>query len=318
MHPNEHSRRIADPNRTKEDAARTFEPWRRHLTGLAYRMLGSVAEAEDVVQDAYLRWHAVDRTAVADPRAYLSKIVTRLCLDHLKSARVRRETYVGPWLPEPVVDENAFAADTMSDYADDRSVAFLMTLERLSPLERAAFLLHDVFDMEFTEIGDALGRTPAACRQLAVRAREHVRAARPRFSTGSEEQTRLYDAFHRAMLSGNAGELVGVLAEDAVLYSDGGGKRAAALNPIYGRDKILRFLVGVARKKGLPTADQVRRAQINGLPGFIIESNDGEIETFALDIREERIVAIYSVRNPEKLRHLAGTGLHAPPAGARH
>ncbi len=294
-----------------EEAARTFEPLRRHLTGLAYRMLGSVAEAEDIVQEAYLRWHKTDRAAVTVPRAYLSKVVTRLCLDHLKSARVRRETYVGPWLPEPVVDDSAFAVEAMGDYADDLSMALLMTLERLSPLERAAFLLHDVFDMDFADIADALGRSPAACRQLAVRARDHVRASRPRFKTGADERTRLYDAFHRAVVSGNAGDLVRLLAQDAVLYSDGGGKRAAARNPIFGRDKILRFFTGLARKYGPTPSERVRRAEINGMPGFVITDEEGNVETLALDIQADRIVALYAVRNPDKLRHVADLARHA-------
>src|SRR5262249_36301454 len=164
-----------DTNRN--DAAHSFEPLRRNLTGLAYRMLGSLAEAEDVVQEAYLRWHAADRTAVAEPRTYLSRVVARLCLDQMKSARARRETYVGPWLPEPIVDEAAVAPDTASELADDLSVALLLTLERLSPLERAAFLMHDVFELNFTEVAAALDRSAEACRQLAARARTHVREA---------------------------------------------------------------------------------------------------------------------------------------------
>jgi RNA polymerase sigma-70 factor (ECF subfamily) len=152
-----------------DEAAQTFEPHRRRLTGLAYRMIGSLADAEDVVQDAYLRWHALDRRKVADPRAYLSKVVVRLCLDHLKSARMRRESYVGPWLPDPIIDDPAFAPDARSELADDLSVALLMTLERLSPLERAAFLLHDVFDMNFDAIAGVLERSAPACRQLAAR-----------------------------------------------------------------------------------------------------------------------------------------------------
>ena len=159
-----------------EDAARSFEPHRRRLMALAYRMLGSLAGAEDAVQEAYVRWHATDRTRIQSPRAFLSRVVTRLCLDELKSARSRRETYVGPWLPEPVLDDEALIVDAENEYADDLSVALLLTLERLSPLERAAFLLHDVFDLSFAEVGETLGRGEAACRQLAARAREHVYA----------------------------------------------------------------------------------------------------------------------------------------------
>ena len=286
------------------DAARDFEPHRRHLVGLAYRMLGSLAEAEDAVQEAYLRWHRADRASVANPRAFLSKTVTRLCLDTLKSARARRETYVGPWLPEPVLDAAALAADTASDYADDLSVTLMLALERLSPLERAAFLLHDVFDMDFAEVGETLGRNAAACRQLAARARDHVRAARPRFRVSAEDGAKVVDAFLAASRSGDAGGLARLLAESAVLYTDGGGKKIAALNPIYGRDRIVRFWTSVARKQQLHPVIGVRPAEVNGLPGFVAVERDGTRQTVALDLRDGTIAAIYIVRNPDKLHHV--------------
>ena len=287
-----------------EDAAQTFERHRRRLTGLAYRMLGSLAEAEDIVQDAYLRWHKADRNTVADARAYLSSTVARLCLDHLKSARVRREQYVGPWLPEPIVDPSILAPDAASELADDLSVALLMTLERLSPLERAAFILHDVFDMDFDTIASVLDRNVAACRQLAARARAHVHDERPRFNASPEDAARLSDAFQQAVLSGNVAGLGQMLAADAVLYTDGGGKRTAALNPIRGSDKIMRFFAGIAQKRGLSTLATFRRLSLNGLPGFIFVDDEGAIETLALDINDGRIAAIYAVRNPDKLGHL--------------
>jgi RNA polymerase sigma-70 factor (ECF subfamily) len=291
-----------------DEAAVTFEPHRRRLTGLAYRMLGSLSEAEDIVQDAYLRWHAAERGRVDNPRAYLSRTVARLCLDHLKSARARRETYVGPWLPEPIVDQTALAPDTASELADDLSLALLMALERLSPLERAAFLLHDVFEMEFGDIAKVLDRSESACRQLAARGRAHVHDARPRFRVPEEEVARIADAFQRAIVSGNATKFAEVLAADAILYSDGGGKRAAALNPIYGRDKIVRFFEGVARGGGLPAA--VRQVQVNGLPGFVMVDRDGNIDTIAtIDIRDGHVVAIYAVRNPDKLAHVSLSSL---------
>src|SRR5579863_134598 len=221
--------------------AQSFEAHRRPLIGLAYRMLGSRAEAEDVVQDAYLRWHAADRNAILEPRRYLGTVVTRLCLDRMKSARARREIYVGQWLPEPVVDE-AFDDDNAGDLAHDISVALMLVLERLSPLERASFLLHDVFGVDFTEVSRTLGRGEAACRQLAARAREHVQTERPRFSASREDGDRLAAAFVKATASGDTQALAQILAKDVVLYSDGGGKRAAALNPIYGADKVVRFL----------------------------------------------------------------------------
>src|SRR5215475_5163401 len=195
-----------------------FETHRRALTGLAYRMLGSRAEAEDIVQDAYLRWHAADRTAIEEPRRYLGTVVTRLCLDRMKSARARREFYVGQWLPEPVVDE-AFDDETAGDLAHDISVALMLVLERLSPLERASFLLHDVFGLDFAEVSRALGRSHAACRQLAARGREHIGAGRPRFPASSEDGRRLAAAFHLAAISGDAQALAQMLTHDVVLYS---------------------------------------------------------------------------------------------------
>jgi RNA polymerase sigma-70 factor, ECF subfamily len=280
-----------------------FEAHRRTLTGLAYRMLGSRAEAEDVVQDAYLRWHAREAVAIEEPRRYLSTVVTRLRLDRMKSARARRELYVGQWLPEPVVDE-AFDAETAGDLAHDISVALMLVLERLSPLERASFLLHDVFGLDFAEVSRALGRTETACRQLAARARAHVAAGRPRFPATSEDGSRLAAAFHQAATSGDVNALTQVLASDVVLYSDGGGKRVAALNPIVGREKVLRFIAGVSRKgTGLATIE-ARPATVNGLPGFVLRGEDGAIDTIAFEWRDSRVTAIYITRNPDKLRHV--------------
>jgi RNA polymerase sigma-70 factor, ECF subfamily len=219
-------------------AAAAFEPHRRALTGLAYRMLGSVSDAEDVVQDAFLRWHAAPRGEVAEPRAYLMRVVTRLCLDVMKSAQARRETYVGPWLPEPVLDAASVQPDTAGELAEDISVALLLALERLSPAERAAFLLHDVFDRDFSEVAAALGRSEAACRQLASRARAHVRASPRRFSADPAEGQRLAAAFMLAAQTGDVAALTGLLAADATLHSDGGGVRIAALNIIRGADRM--------------------------------------------------------------------------------
>ena len=286
-------------------AVDAFEAHRDHLLGLAYRMLGSIAEAEDVVQEAYLRWHKTDTDAVTDPRAYLARVVTRLGLDHLKSARVRREHYVGPWLPEPVVDADALSAGTASEYADDVTVALLLALERLSPLERAAFLLHDVFDLDFAEVARTLDRSEAACRQLAARGRAHVREARPRFPVDPGAAERLAAAFLTAAREGDADALRAILAEDAVLRSDGGGKRPAALAPILGRDRIVRFFAGVTRK--LREAGYVLTltpARINGQPGVVFRDADGIVQTMALEIRDGAIVAVDIVRNPDKLGHL--------------
>ncbi len=280
------------------DAAQAFEPHRRFLVGVAYRMLGSVAEAEDVVQDSFLRWEGADRSEVAEPRAFLARIVTRLCLDRLKSARAKREAYVGTWLPEPLVE-----APDAAEVADDVSVALLLTLERLSPLERAAFLLHDVFDMDYAQIAGVLDRSEAACRQLATRARDHVREEKPRFEPSREDELRLAAAFATAMVSGDMAALGKLLAEDAVFYSDGGGKLRAALNPIYGRDKIVRFFAGILRK-GAPLGTVAGQpARINGLPGFVMHGELGP-ETVAIESRGDQVVAIYLVRNPDKLKHV--------------
>jgi len=285
------------------DGIQAFEAHRRALMGLAYRMLGSRAEAEDVVQDAYLRWHGTDRATVEEPRRYLGRVVTRLCLDRMKSAQARRELYVGQWLPEPVVDE-AFDDDTAGDLAHDISVALMLVLERLSPLERASFLLHDVFGLDFAEVGRALDRGEATCRQLAARARQHIEDGRPRFPASPEDGYRLAAAFQKAAVSGDAQALMQVLADDAVLYSDGGGKRAAALNPIRGVDKIMRFLAGIARKNPSLAVSRARPALVNGLAGFVLREEDGSINTLAFEHRDGRITAIYVVRNPEKLQHV--------------
>ena len=263
---------------------------RSFLVGLAYRMLGSVAEAEDVVQDAFVRVAGVDD--IREPRAYLARVVTHLCLDRLKSARAKREEYVGMWLPEPVVEDPA------TPIAEDISVALMLALERLSPLERAAFLLHDVFDMDYAVVAETLDRSEAACRQLAARAREHVRSEQPRYPADEK----IVDAFAGAIATGDVTTLASLLAEDAVFYSDGGGKKKAALNPILGRAKIVRFAEGIRGKR--PTLDAVERVRINGLPGFVLHSDEG-YETIAFEIVDGLIVRIYAVRNPDKLGHLS-------------
>jgi len=278
-------------------AADSFEPHRGFLVRLAYRMLGSVAEAEDAVQDAFLRWTEVDRDAVAEPRGYLARTVSRLCLDRMKSARAHREHYVGTWLPEPIVEGGP------ASLASDLSVALLMTLERLSPLERAAFLLHDVFDMDYADIAGVLERSEPACRQLAARARDHVRDERPRFQASEDDSARLATAFHHAMMTGDVAAIAQLLHDDAVFYTDGGGKRSAALNPIYGKAKILRFVAGLAAK-GRALPERIDRARINGLHGFVMQGSEG-VETLALEIDGDRIVALYGIRNPDKLRHLS-------------
>src|SRR5262249_33529557 len=260
----------------------SFEPYRRRLAGLAYRMLGSMADAEDAVQETYLRWHGADRDEVSEPRAFLMTTTTRICLNMLTSARARREEYVGPWLPEPVVDTAALAPDRTTELSEDLSIALLLTLDRLSPLERAAFLLHDVFDFSFSEVATALERSEAACRQLGARARAHVHAVRPRGATDppprsgetAARHARPVSAFLTATQSGDLGALTQLLASDVRLVSDGGGKVAAALEVLDGADRVAPFLVGVARR-GWREDFTLRFATFNGLPGFIVGGPGG-------------------------------------------
>ena len=303
-----------NPATTSSDAAASFEPFRRRLLGLAYRMLGSMADAEDAVQETYLRWHRADRGTVTDPRAFLMTTTSRICLDMLTSARARREEYVGPWLPEPVLDTAALAPDSHTELAEDLSIALLLTLDRLSPLERAAFLLHDVFDFSFSEVANALERSEAACRQLAARARAHVRASRPRGATspsssGSTEMdakhAELIAAFIAATRSGDLNRLTELLASDVRVVTDGGGKVQAALNVLEGADRSARFLIGAARK-GWREGYTLRFAVINGLPGVIIDGPEGPIQTSAFEIEDGLVRALYVVRNSDKLRHLEG------------
>ncbi len=275
-----------------------FEERRGAMTGLAYRMLGSRADAEDVVQDAWLRWRGVEAGEVANPAGFLNKVVTRLCLDRLKSARARREVYVGEWLPEPVVD------DDHERLGEDLSVAFLLALERLTPLERAAFLLHDVFDAPFADVAKTLGRTEAACRQLAARAREHVKAGKPRYRPSAEEEQRLTSAFLAAALNGDEATLRGILAQDVVMHADGGGIVSANLNPVFGLDRAVRMLLGIKKKWPAPEGTTARLARINGAPGIVL-SHDGLVfQTMGLEIADGRIAAVYTMRNPDKLARL--------------
>jgi RNA polymerase sigma-70 factor (ECF subfamily) len=259
-------------------------------------MLGTRAEAEDAVQEALLR---VQRSATAmdDPAAYLSRTVTRVCLDTLKSARRQRETYVGPWLPEPIFDAR-------EEVHDDVTLTLMLALERLSPLERAAFLLHDVFGVAMDEVALALEREPAACRKLASRAREHVREARPRYPISAEESEQIAEAFHTASRAGDLASLKRLLAEGVVLYSDGGGKSSAATKPVLGGSRVLRFFMGLARKAGCVASRYYRPARIDGLAGFISVGPDGVPQTTALCIEDGLIRAIYMVRNPDKLQHM--------------
>jgi RNA polymerase sigma-70 factor (ECF subfamily) len=285
---------------SSQDAAAVFDPLRPSLIRVAYRMLGSVADAEDVVQDAFLRWLDVDRDAVREPATFLRRVVTRLCLDRLKAVRRERETYVGSWLPEPVVESG-------EDELDDVTLPLLMALERLSPLERAAFLLHDVFSLDFEEVAATIGRDPAACRQLASRARAHVRADRPRYPVPRERGIKIAEAFFAASRDGEMERLRALLAADVTVYADGGGKASAHTAPVAGLDNVMRLFATFASVFAVSRSRLVRYGFINGLPGFITIERGDILQTTALEIEHGRVVAVYAVRNPDKLRHVADT-----------
>jgi RNA polymerase sigma-70 factor (ECF subfamily) len=278
-----------------------FEAQRPRLKRLAYRMLGSVAEAEDAVQDAWLRWTRAGDD-VADPVGWLVRTTSRLCIDRLRAAKAQREAYRGPWLPDPLIEE---LTEDPAERAEDVSVAFLLALERLSPLERAVFLLHDVFDEDYAAVAETLGRTEPAVRQLAARARSHVRDARPRFSVSQEEAGRLATAFMTAAAQGDYAALSQLLAKDAVLVTDGGGKRKAALRPMVGPQDIVRLLQGLAWRGSWAEGMQVRPVRINGYPG-VVAMQEGEPMTIAFQPGPDgKIQGVYLMRNPDKLGHVA-------------
>ncbi|MBT9444864.1 MAG: RNA polymerase sigma factor SigJ [Hyphomonadaceae bacterium] len=283
------------------DADDPLGPHRSRLMGLAYRMLSSRAEAEDVLQDAYLRFSGAKH--VDNAEAFLVTTVTRLCLDRLKSARARREIYVGPWLPEPVFDAGALSPHAATELADDLSFALLLTLERLTPVERAAFLLHDVFGAPFADVAHTLERSEEACRQIASRARRAVREGHPRRDTDPAARTRLLAAFADAIASGDVARLTALLRADAVAITDGGGVKRAALNPIRGADRVARFFIGLMRKFG--GGFRVEPRTINGALGLVLFLDDMIDQTLSIESDGERIIAIYAVRNPEKLARLS-------------
>jgi RNA polymerase sigma-70 factor (ECF subfamily) len=282
-----------------------FDRHRRLLFTVAYQMLGSVADAEDVVQDAWLRWSAADRTDVADPRAYLVRVTSRLALDRLGAARTRRETYVGPWLPEPLLTEDAARGpEEAAELGEQVSLALLVVLETLAPVERAVFVLREVFGMPVAEVAAALGRSEAAVRQQAHRAREHVEARRPRFETDRRTQREVTERFLAAAAGGDVEALIALLAPDVVLVSDGGGRARAALRPITGPDKVSRFLLATAAT-GLQLPDlQVDLTEVNGLPGVLIRSEGRPFLVMSLAVVDGLVEQVFVVRNPDKLAGL--------------
>jgi RNA polymerase sigma-70 factor, ECF subfamily len=277
-----------------------FERHRSLLFSIAYRMLGSVADAEDVVQEAYLRWQQAPEAEVRSPRSYLSAVVTRLSIDRLRSARARREEYVGPWLPEPLVSERAEEVAVLDELSESLSIAFLVVLESLNPVERAVFLLREVFDYDYEEISRILGKSEDNCRQIAHRARQSVAARRPRFERSPEQEERLSRQFLEACMSGDMEGLISLLSEDVTLWSDGGGKVAAAPYPIYGPERVARFLLGVLRT--VPPAFSARPAQVNGPPGVVGYVDGSPTGVVALDVVDGRLHGVRIVVNPDKLR----------------
>ena len=279
---------------------RDFDLHRPALFALAYRMLGSVMDAEDIVQEAFLRWQQVPMDQVASPKAYLLTITTRLCLDHLRSARARRETYIGPWLPEPLVLSDS-DPDAALDRADTLSFAFLLLLERLTPLERAVFILHDVFGYTYDEVGQMIGSNAPYCRQLGHRARERVSTGRPRFEATAAQAEQAVHQFVRACTEGDMQGLLNLFANDITLWSDGGGKAHAARNPIIGADRVARFMLGVQRKVTVPVA--IQPARVNGQIGLILWLTGQLYSVYVFDVdHQSRIRAIYVMLNPAKLR----------------
>lgn len=266
-------------------------------------MLGSAAEADDVLQETFLRWSARAERDVDSPRAFLTTVLVRLCLDQLKSARARREEYVGPWLPEPIATSTPESSIAL---AESINFAFLVLLERLTPLERAAFLLHEVFDQPFSEIATALGTTEPACRQLAARARAHVDAGRARFAASEDKKRELLTRFLTACAAGDVKGLEQVLASDVVLRSDGGGRVRAALKPIFGPDHVARFAIGVAKKGA--TELVLELTTINGELGALLKDASGRVVTaVTLSVSGDRITDVWIVNSPEKLGRLSTT-----------
>lgn len=290
--------------RSTDESAEVFESHRGYLTAVAYRMLGTLADAEDAVQEAYLRFAGAELAEIREPRGWLTTAISRICLDHLGSARVRREQYVGPWLPEPVVGHEvglgAAAMDPEDRITLDESVsmAMLVVLETLSPAERTAFVLHDVLGVPYAEVAETVGRSEPACRQLISRARSHVRARAPRFSVDAAQQSAVVNAFLTACTNGALEALVEVLAPDVVLRSDGGGVvSGVARHPVTGADKVARLLLGVAAKHGaIPWTSRV-----NGASGLVFEASDGVAGVMAFTVADGRIVEIDFVVNPDKL-----------------
>jgi RNA polymerase sigma-70 factor (TIGR02957 family) len=306
------------PDPTDAPAARdaeAFETHRDFLFAVAYRVLGTITDAEDAVQDAWLRWSAAPRAHVADQRAYLARVVANTALSRLRAARAHREAYVGPWLPEPLLTEAGPDPAERAELAESVSMAMLVVLESLTPDERAVFVLREVFGFSHAEIGAALGRPDAAVRQLAHRAREHVQARRPRFDVDWNQQREVTERFIIAAAGGDIGGLMAALAPDVTLLTDGGGKARAALRPITGADKVARFIAGIATRPymGMAIASMsIDAAEVNGTPGTLISAGGQPVAVVTMAVADGRITAIQLLVNPDKLRAVASGRMLAP------
>jgi RNA polymerase sigma-70 factor (ECF subfamily) len=294
-----------------DQTASLFEEHRQLLFGIAYRMLGSVTDAQDMVQESYLRWRQAADETIRSPRAWLTTVVTRLCINHLQLARVKRETYVGPWLPEPLVDERAGNPADTAQLADSLSLAFLVLLETLNPIERAVFILREGFDCEFSDIARMVEKSESNCRQILVRARKHIEERRPRYDASRTDAEKLVASFLGALQAGDAEAMLARMTESVVLVSDSGGRPGALLQPLHGRESVARVMIAVTGKVTAPT-DEICRATVNGLPG-VVRFRDGQAQgVLAFGVAGGRIEAVFVMSNPEKLRHL-----HRPQAGGR-
>jgi RNA polymerase sigma-70 factor (ECF subfamily) len=282
-----------------------FETYRGLMFSIAYRMLGSAMEAEDIVQEAYLRLRQTPAEQVRSPKSLMGTVVTRLCLDRMKSAQAQRESYIGPWLPEPVLTRETplHEPEREAELADSISMAFMVLLESLSPLERAVFLLREVFDYDYAEVARIVGRDEAACRQLFSRAKKHVTEGRPRYHTTPEEHNRLLGSFLQAVTTGDVDGLTRLLSESVTLWSDGGGKVSSARRPIHGRDAVARFMIGLQR---FATPDMsLESVEINGQTGFVLREADGTIiVVMTFETGDGAIQALRFIRNPDKLTRI--------------
>jgi RNA polymerase sigma-70 factor (ECF subfamily) len=285
------------------DRLAEFHSYRGLLFSIAYRMLGSVADAEDILQEAYIRWQRASGSEIQSSRAFLVTVVSRLCINQLQSARVQREEYVGHWLPEPVVTDPSADPSAAFHVDDSLSMAFLVLLERLSPVERAVFLLREVFDSDYAEIAKMVGKDEANCRQIFHRARQHVAQIRPRFEASQQQREELLGKFLEASFTGNLDSLVALLSTDAELHADGGGKAPAVPNLVIGADRVARAILGGLRKL-VPQNLTRRMARINGEPGVVSYLEGRPYAVLTLDVEQGRIKSIYIVTNPQKLAHL--------------